>query len=62
MDLNFNAKLLFSASVEPPGTGDGAAGPNVTDFQNSESIKVGEGANSWHLPRCQQCPCGTIQT
>jgi hypothetical protein len=29
MDLNFNAKLFFSASVEPPGTGDGAAGPNV---------------------------------
>jgi hypothetical protein len=29
MDLNFNAKLLFSASVEHPGTGDGPTGPNV---------------------------------
>jgi hypothetical protein len=29
MDLNFNAKLLFSASVEHPGTGDGATGPDV---------------------------------
>jgi hypothetical protein len=54
MDLNFNAKLLFSASVEPPGTRDGAAGPNVYGFSEFRKYKSGR--------RCQQLAPNPLPT
>ncbi len=54
MDLNFNAKLLFSASVELPGTGDGATDPNVYWFSEFRKYKSGR--------RCQQLAPSPLPT